>query len=304
MTGPLRLAAADDPLALARAEAIAADLLVAPGNGRQAEVVRVDAQDARESGAVVAAVRQAVLEGTADVAVLPFEGLPLDPAPGLALAAVPMRADARDVLIAREGKALQYLPEATRIGVGSARVAAQLLRRRGDVVAVPQPPDLLGQLAALDRGEVDAVVVAAEALDRLDLLDRATQYFDSDLMIPAPGQAALALEVRDDDPLARARVAPLDDEPTAYAVRAERACLRRLGVGPERPLGIFALTDGALMAVHGIVSRPDGSKSARLRWSGPWRAAEEVGETLAELLLAAGAGRHLGLPGDGLEALP
>lgn len=291
MTGPaLRLAAGGDRLSAARAEAVAGELRAA----HPALDVRVVLVPAPDRSAVALAVRRAVLDGEADVGVHAFGDLPLAPAEGLVVGAVPMRADARDVLIARDGKALQFQPPGTRIGTDSARCAAQLLRRRSDLAIAPIRGDALERLAALDRGEVDALVLPAADLQPLDLLDRATQYFDSDLMIPAPGQGALALEARDGDRATIDRLAPLHDEATAYAVRAERVCLERLGGDSSRPIGIFALTDGELMAVHGIVSRPDGSRSARLRWSGPWRAADDVGETLAELLLAAGAGNHLG----------
>lgn len=292
----LRLATSGGRLAVARAEALAAELRAAyPGLDVRLANVGSSA-DGMVDRADVAGMRDAVRSDVADVAVHAYEDLPNAPADGLVIAAVPMRADPRDVLIARDGKAFQYQPPGVRIGTDSARCTAQLLRRRSDIVVVPLRGDVPARLAALDRGEVDALVLTAAGLDRLGLLERVTQYFDTDLMIPAPGQGALALEVRADDRNTAALLAPLHDEATAYAVRAERVCLARLGGPPDSAIGIFALTDGEIMAVHGIVSRPDGSKSARLRWSGPWREADDLGETLAELLLAAGAGNYLGHP--------
>lgn len=301
MTGAaLRLAAGADRLSAARAEAVAGELRSAHP-AREVRLVAVAPPGRAPGGGLeaVEAVRRAVLAGEADAGVHAFGDLPLAPADGLVVAAVPMRADPRDALISRDGKALPFQPPGTRIGTDSARCAAQLLRRRSDLVIAPARGDAPARLAALDRGEVDALVLPAADLHLLGLLDRVTQYFDTDLMIPAPGQGAVALEARDGDRAVLELLAPLHDEATAYAVRAERVCLERLGGDASRPIGIFALTDGEIMAVHGIVSRPDGSKSARLRWSGPWRAADDVGETLAELLLAAGAGNHLGLATPG-----
>jgi len=299
--GILRLATRGSRLAVAQAESVAAELRAFhPALTVRLEIVqtRGDAELDRSiaaigKGAFVREVQQAVLDGAADVAVHSFKDLPTDDVPGLVVGAVPMRADPRDVFVARDGKVFQYQPPGVRVGTGSPRRTAQLLRRRSDIAVVPIRGHVETRLAKLDQGDVDGLVLAAAGLDRLGLLDRVTEYFDTDLMIPAPGQGALALEVRADDQATAALLAPLHDEATAYAVRAERVCLARLGGGCGTPIGIFALTDGDIMAVHGIVSRPDGSKSARLRWSGPWREAEDVGETLAELLLAAGAGNHL-----------
>ncbi len=295
----LRLASRGSRLALAQAEAVAREVQAAwPGDGLEVtiEVVRTRGDElvdrsvaAIGKGAFVNEVRQAVLDGRADVAVHSYKDLPTDPPPGLRVAAVPMRADPRDVLISRSGKVFQYLPEGTRIGTGSGRRAGQLKRRRSDLVVEPIRGNIDTRLAKLDAGDHDAIVLAAAGLARIDRLDRVTEYFDYDLMIPAPGQGALALEIREDDAPAAARLAPLHDEHTAYAVLAERTCLRALGGGCNVPIGVHAITDGDAMAIFGIVLTPDGSRAARMRWSGPWRQADDLGETLAELLQSIGA---------------
>ncbi|MCB0217646.1 MAG: hypothetical protein KDH92_13475, partial [Chloroflexi bacterium] len=127
----------------------------------------------------------------------------------------------------------------------------------------------------------------------LDLGARIAERFDPDQMIPAPGQAALALEARADDARMRELLAPLHDPLSAYAVEAERACLARLGAGPGAPVGVHAITDGEQMVVRGAVVSADGTRTARMHWSGPARDAVDLGETLAELLISIGADKIL-----------
>jgi len=299
MTDRLVVATRGSQLALAQAEAVARDLRATwPGRELEVvfEIVRTRGDDLLDrsveaigKGAFVKEVQAAVLDGRADVAVHAYKDLPTDPTPGLRVTAVPMRADPRDVLVSGTGKVLQYLPKGTRVGTGSGRRGGQLLRRRGDLLVLPIRGNVDTRLAKLDAGEFDAIVLAAAGLDRLGRLDRVSEYFDHDQMIPAPGQGALALEIRADDARIAALLAPLHDEHTAYAVLAERTCLKSLGGGCNVPIGVHALTDGDTMAIYGVVLTPDGTRAARMRWSGPWRQAEDLGETLAELLMSIGA---------------
>lgn len=249
----------------------------------------------------VAAVRRLLLNERADVAVNALRDLPLDTPRGVSLDAVPMRGDPRDAFISSSDKVLTYLPPGTRIGTTSPNRSAQLLRRRGDLNIVPLRGGVEARMRRLDEDDLDGIVLPAEDLARIGLLDCVTEYFDTDQLIPAPGQAALAVEVREDDADVRRLVEPLNDEPTAYAVTAERACVQRLRADPGAAVGVFALTDGEIMFIHGIVASEDGTQAARLRWTGPWREAVEVGETLAELLLSAG-GREI-LAGEPIETI-
>ncbi|MFN8423330.1 MAG: hypothetical protein U0470_08100 [Anaerolineae bacterium] len=136
-------------------------------------------------------------------------------------------------------------------------------------------------------------MIAAAGLRRLGLSDRISEAFDTDVMVPAPAQGALALEVRADDTDAGDLVAALHDPWTGDAVTAERTCLALLGGGCHAPIGIHAATDGQTIALVGIVSLPDGSKSARLRWRAPSQSPAEAGSMLADLLMASGAGAIL-----------
>jgi len=289
------LAASDHLVPLARAQAVAADLrAVWPGLDVEVKPVR-----SGRGRSAVDAVRKAVLAHVADVGVADARDMPAGSTPGLVTGAVPQRSDPRDAMVSRWDKVLAYLPAGTRVGTSTAGRSAQLLRRRGDLSIVHMAGDARDCLDRLDGDECDAVVLSVASLDALGWIDRVTEFFDTDQLIPAPGQGALALEHRKDDRVAAAIVAPLDDPSSAFAVTAERACLARLAPEPDAPIGVFAITDGDHMFIHGIVTTPDGTRTARLRWSGPWREAEDVGTTLAELLLSAG-GREI-LAG---EAIP
>jgi hydroxymethylbilane synthase len=240
-------------------------------------------------GVFVTEVQTALLEGRADLAVHSYKDLPTAPCSGLTVAAVPRRADPRDALITRGGRALQFLSEGSRIGTGSGRRGGQLLRRRPDLAVLPLRGNVDTRLARLESGAYDGIILAAAGLGRLGLAERITECFDVDQMIPAPAQGALALEIRENDGRLRELLAPLDDEPSAYAVLAERSCLAALGGGCSVPIGIHAQLSEGRMTIMGVVLTADGTRTARMRWSGPMRAAREIGETLAELLVSIGA---------------
>lgn len=259
----------------------------------------------------VAAVRQAVAQDRADVAVLACVDLPIDrlgsptseakAQPGgtdmpLRVAAIPPREDPREALVSREDKAFTYLPQGAVFGVRHASQRAQLLRRRSDLVLQDAPEDLHERLRMLEQGRIQAFVAAATDLHRVGLVERIAERIDTRQMVPAAGQGALQLEVRATDTAITTRLAPLHDEPSAFAVQAERSCLARLGGdgGALAGIAVYAVTDGdEEMFIHGLVGTVDGREATRLRWQGPMREAHEVGTTLAELLLAAGADRLL-----------
>ena len=297
---PLRLAVPDGPAARGRAEAIAQSLRsshMAAGARAYAALPDLEIQVVPGD---VAAARLAVAEGRAEVAVLPFDTLPLTPAgadatAALRLAAVPPRDDPREALVARDGKAFTYLAPGTVFGVASTRRRGQLIRRRSDLEPRDAPAELSARLRMLDAGEVEAIFAGAAELRHAGLTDRITEPIDTRQMLPAAGQGAVALEIRPEDAASAALLAPLHDAPAEFAVRAERACLARLG-GEGRgraAIAVYAVTDGEQMFIHGFVGTADGQEAARLRWQGPMREAAEVGATLAELLLAAGADRLL-----------
>lgn len=282
------LATALGPVSWSRANTVSDDLRRV-WTGLNVEILPVRSSDKISPAE---AVRAAVLDGRADMGVVGLRQLPRGLAPGVTMGAVPQRGDPRDALVSRSEKVLAYLPEGTRIGANTPNRRAQLLRRRSDLSMVPVSHDVVERLEQMEAGACDAIVVSVAALDALLEIDRVTEYFDTDQLIPAPCQGTVGLEHREGDTTSAALVEPLDDPLSAYAAMAERACVAGLAADPEAPVGVFAITDGDHMFIHGIVTTPEGTHTARLRWSGPWREAHDVGTTLAELLLAAG-GREI-----------
>jgi hydroxymethylbilane synthase len=304
-TGTLRLGTRRSALALAQSGLVAQELRVA---GHVVELVELSTDGDRSAGAVVDLgvgvfvneLRRALIAGEIDLAVHSLKDLPTAPEPAIALAAVPLRADPRDALVARDGATLTELPSGSRVGTGSPRRAAQL-RALGygfEIVAIRGNVDT--RIAKVTSGDLDAVVVAAAGLDRLGRRDVATEILDPGQLLPAPGQGALAVECRiQDDSLAAELAATLDDATSRAAVAAERALLFRLEAGCTAPVG--ALADVATgddgddeIYLRAVVADIDGSRTVRLSTTGGLQEAEDVGNRLAAALLDAGAADLIG----------
>ncbi|NVM99630.1 hydroxymethylbilane synthase [Arthrobacter sp. SDTb3-6] len=272
------------------------------------------------TGVFAAALRAAVLDGRVDVAVHSLKDLPTAAVPGLALAAVPVRADSRDALCSRDGVRLAGLPAGATVGTGSPRRAAQLLAARPDLSIVDIRGNVdtrLGRVAGLPgnapagvvpgrTGDLDAVVLAAAGLSRIGRLNAVTEFLEADVMLPAPGQGALALECRtaDTDPageLGRA-LAAVDDADTRLSVTAERALLARLEAGCAAPVGALAHRKGSMLYLEAVVCSLDGTRSLRLKKATDGLTnvgATLLGIELAEELLAGGAADLADLAGSG-----
>lgn len=247
------------------------------------------------TGVFVSALREAVLADRVDFAVHSMKDLPTAPAPGLLLGAVPVREDPRDVLVARDGRTLLDLAPGARVGTGSPRRAAQL-RALGfglDVVGVRGNVDT--RLALVERGEVDAVVLARAGLARLGRLGAVTEVLDPLQMLPAPGQGALAVECRAGDTALLAALGSLDDPGSRAAVTAERAVLAGLGAGCSAPVGALAEVAEDELFVRAVVVSPDGGTVLRLSATGAVGAATALGRRLADDLLREGADGPLGV---------
>ena len=246
------------------------------------------------AGVFVSALREALLRGDVDVAVHSLKDLPTDPHPGVELAAVPLREDPRDVVVARDGLTLGELPTGARVGTGSPRRAAQLnaLGLGFAVVAIRGNVDT--RIRKVTEGAYDAVVLARAGLARLGRVDEATEVLDPLQMLPAPGQGALAVECRADDVnlVADLRVA-LDDERTRAAVTAERTVLSTLEAGCSAPVGALAEVaegdDGDELWLRAVALSADGGIAVRRSTTGSPADAEKVGRGLAEEMLADGA---------------
>lgn len=216
----------------------------------------------------------ALIENRIDIAVHSLKDLPTASNPALRLGALLERGDPRDCLLSRHSGGLAGLPFGARIGTGSARRAAQLGASRVDLVARPIRGNVDTRLRRLEDGDYDAILLAAAGLDRLGIPVDDDDRLPLDVMLPAPGQGALALQVRVDDV---AIVAPLDHEPTRVAVMTERALLRTLGGGCLAPLGALAeIADGQLRLRAAYEGR---NGFTRVDLMGP---ADRPGEVVAE----------------------
>ncbi|GAA1891971.1 hydroxymethylbilane synthase [Lapillicoccus jejuensis] len=251
------------------------------------------------TGVFAAAIRRALLDGEVDLAVHSLKDLPTAPEPGLVVAAVPVREDVRDALVARDGLTLGELPAGSLVGTGSPRRAAQLRALDLGLDVRPVRGNVDTRLGLVASGQYDAVVLARAGLARLERLDEVTETLDPLQVLPAAGQGALAVECREDDADLQAVLAALDDPDTRAAVTAERALLAALEAGCTAPVGALAEVvegeDGAELSLRAVVAAPDGSADLRRSLVGPLREAApladagDLGRRLAAVLLEDGA---------------
>jgi hydroxymethylbilane synthase len=240
-------------------------------------------------GLFIKEIEEALLEGSIDLAVHSMKDLPTDQPAGLAVAAVPEREDARDVFIGQSGKEFSALPPGSRVGTGSLRRQSQLRRLRADLEIVPMRGNLDTRLRKLDRGDCNALVLAAAGVHRLGLRERITSYFAPDEICPAVGQGALAIEIGDQDAEVGEAVKSLDHPATHRAVRAERAMLRRLGGGCQVPIAAHAVSENGQLKLLGVVANLDGSRLIRAAGAAPFDEPERLGAAVADDLLSQGA---------------
>lgn len=277
-----------------------------------------------QRGIFVRAVEQALLRGEADVAVHSLKDLPGEQPPGLVLAAFPVRDDPRDAAVlarppvdAASPAPLGYLPQGARLGTGSPRRIAHLRHWRPDLEFVPIRGNVDTRLRKLEEMGLDAVVLAAAGLRRLGLWDERMQVLDPSVCLPAPGQGALALEVRADDEMARRAVQLIDDISVRLAVTAERELLARLGGGCHVPIGALATWTGGdgekRLRLMASVADPAGSRlvvaeetrvfdeaaltAGEAAVADAEAAARALAHDTAAALLAKGAGELLGARG-------
>ncbi|WP_060883746.1 hydroxymethylbilane synthase [Streptomyces caniscabiei] len=259
------------------------------------------------TGVFVTALREALLRGEVDFAVHSLKDLPTTHPDDLALAAVPVREDARDVLVARDGLTFEQLPAGARVGTGSPRRMSQLnayARSHGlTIETVPIRGNVDTRIGYVRKGELDAVVLAAAGLNRIGRSDEVTDFLSVDTVLPAPGQGALAIECTADNAELIAALGGLDDPHTRAAVTAERSLLAALEAGCSAPVGAFAdlLADGQIvkeMRLRGVVGTADGSTLVQLSTTGPvpetYDQAMALGRELAAEMLAKGAAGLMG----------
>lgn len=259
--GKLRLGTRGSALALAQSKAIAEKL------GAEVVVIESEGDRSTESlalmggtGVFVTALRTALRNNEVDVVVHSFKDLPTAPADGLAIAAVPPRADARDALCARDGLTLDTLPQGAKVGTGSPRRRAQLAARRPDLEVVDIRGNVDTRLARVGSDDperaLDAVVLAVAGLDRLGRADAITQHLELAWWPTAPAQGALAVETRAAE---KSIATKLDHRPSRIAADAERGVLARLEAGCSAPVAATAFLEDGMMFLTARVYALDGS---------------------------------------------
>ena len=234
-------------------------------------------------------IEEALLNGQIDLAVHSLKDVPTALPAGLVLGAISPREDVRDALISRDGVGLKDLKQGARIGTGSLRRQAQLRGLRPDLVVEGIRGNVDTRLGKLDGGGFDAIVLAFAGLHRLGLSGRTSQLLDPEQMVPAPGQGALGIEIREGDERVQVFVAVLNDRDVECAVTAEREMLRILGGGCRVPIGGWARSEGEDLILDGLVASPDGKCLLRVRLTESGRAPEELGEKVAQALKDQGA---------------
>ena len=243
------------------------------------------------TGVFVSALRESLLAGEVDFAVHSLKDLPVGPASAIVMAAVPARDDPRDALVARNGAKLADLQPGARIGTGSPRRAAQLLLMRQDVKPVPIRGNAGTRLAKITSGDVEAVVLAYAGLARIGKLDVVSQVFETEEMLPAPGQGALAVECLASRSEVIELLSSIDDAESRAATDAERTVLATLQAGCSAPIGAYAAGIDELR-LDAIVVAADGGAALRGSISGPAVAATRLGREMGADLLARGAARY------------
>lgn len=310
----LRLGTRRSKLAMAQSRQVAD--AVSQVTGRSVELVEITTygDTSREqlaqiggTGVFVTALRDALLSGEVDFAVHSLKDLPTAQPDDLVLAAIPVREDPRDVLIARDGRTFAQLPDGARLGTGSPRRMAQLNAYARDhgmtIETVPIRGNVDTRIGYVRSGELDGVVLAAAGMKRIGRVGDVSEFLSVDTILPAPGQGALAIECAADNADLVAALGELDDPFTRAAVTAERSLLAALEAGCSAPVGALAdlLADGQIvkeMRLRGVVGTTDGSTLVQLSTTGPVPETHDqamaLGRELAAEMLAKGAAGLMG----------
>jgi len=299
----LRIGTRGSPLAMAQAELVRAALaaahaeLAAPG-ALELVVIRTTGDKIQDrplaeiggKGLFTKEIDEALLDGRIDLAVHSMKDVPTALPEGIVIAAMPERADPRDVLLAGAAASLADLPAGCVVGTASLRRAAQVLALRPDLAVVPLRGNVQTRLAKLARGEVGATLLAAAGLARLGLGTAGGTPLDPAEMLPAVAQGAIGIACRADDARLRAILAPLGHPPTERCVAAERALLAALDGNCRTPIAAFAIEGPAGIELRGLLASPDGRQVARVQRSGPASEAERLGREAGRELLRLGQG--------------
>ena len=304
----LRIGTRGSALALAQAK-IVAELLERSEAGLETEiaVIKTTGDRAREkparhidtTGIFTKEIESALLRGEIDLAVHSMKDLPTSLHEDLCIGAVPERIDPLDALVSRNGETLEDLKSGARVGTGSPRRRAQILSQRPDLNVVPLSGNVETRLRAVRRGRVvDCAVLAMAGLMRLGRAGEASQPLTADVMLPAPGQGALAVQARRGDETILEIVQALNHTDSFNEVLAERALTRELGAGCRTPLGALAWVRAGTLLLKAVVLGVDGRRTCRVEHSGNPGDAAETGKRAAAILLERGAGELMGTARD------
>lgn len=240
-------------------------------------------------GLFVKEIEDALIRNETHLAVHSMKDVPAELPEGLIIDAVPEREDVRDAFIGRKVSTWKGLPHGARVGTSSLRRQAQLLCHRPDLTMIPLRGNVETRLKKLESENLDAVVLAVAGMKRMKFEERITEYFSDDIMLPAIGQGALALEVRENDHEVRELIHFLKHPPTETAMAAERSFLRTLQGGCQVPIAALARVDGGRVRISGLVADTDGSRVFRDSADGPAEDAARIGSGLAARILDQGA---------------
>ncbi len=298
----LRIATRKSPLALWQAEYVS-KMLKHHHPELEVELIKMTTQGDKildtplakvgGKGLFVKELEAGMLEGRADIAVHSMKDVPVDLPNGLHLPVICPREDPRDALVSNEHESFYSLPQGARVGTSSLRRQCQLKAERPDLVILDLRGNVNTRLAKLDAGEYDAIILATAGLVRLGMEDRIRERLAPEISLPAIGQGAVGIECRSDDARVNNLIQALNDRDTALRMTAERAMNAGLNGGCQVPIAGFAeLSQDALM-LRGLVGEPDGRTIIRAEIAGPTENAEEMGQVLAEDLLARGADKIL-----------
>ncbi|MEK7474967.1 MAG: hydroxymethylbilane synthase [Candidatus Coatesbacteria bacterium] len=307
IAAPLRLGTRGSPLALAQATLVERTLAAAhPGLVVERIVIRTTGDRAPQTGSLetggpmpgkgvfVKEIQEALLAQVVDVAVHSLKDLPVEPVPGLTLAAVLPREDVRDAFCSRDGRTLDELEPGARVATGSLRRETQLRRAYPHFAFVPIRGNVDTRLRKVREGQAEGTILARAGLVRLGLEAAVTELIPAAVCLPAPGQGAIGCEVRSDDRVTGDVIRCLDHPATMTAVVAERAFLRRLGGGCRTPIAAWGQPEPkGTITLHGFVGNPRGPEFLASSVTGPATGAEALGTRLAERFLAEGAAAFL-----------
>lgn len=242
-------------------------------------------------GVFVAELQKHLGEGSIDVAVHSLKDMLSEKMPGFRIGAVLPRKDPRDVLVTTGDLPLDQLPEGAKLGSGSPRRSAQINAARPDLLIQDIRGNIDTRIQKVRRGDYDGAVLAAAGLIRMGWQDQIAEYLSIDVCMPAVGQGALAIEVREDDTETLSLIEVLNDAATRSAVEAERALLRGIGGGCLTPIGAYASYENGALKLRGVVVDPASHEVIRSEVEGAGDSPEDMGTQLAENLFSLGAGR-------------